>query len=107
MLQKKERRAEERFVSNAAVISTNFSTKNWSENRSVALNLSEGGMCFESKHAFKLHAYLYIRTGQNPGTDSGKDNWDLLHISTFAEVRWCREIARKDGTWYRFGVKYI
>ena len=106
-MQKKEKRTEERFASNAVIVSTNFSTKNWSEIRSVTLNLSAGGMCFESKHPFKPNAYLYIRIGQNPGTDSEKGNWELLHISTFAEVRWCREIARKDGTWYRFGVKYI
>ena len=107
MTQKKEKRADERFASNTAIIFSNFSTKNWTENRSVTLNLSAGGMCFESRRSFKLHANLYIRSGQNSETIAGAGNWDLMHISTLAEVRWCRESSREDGTWYSIGVKYF
>ena len=107
MMERKEKRADERFVSETAIIYSNFSTKNWSENRSVALNISAGGMCFESKHLFKPHTNLYIRTGQNPAMVSGIRNWDLLRTSTLAQVRWCREITREDETWYNIGVKYL
>lgn len=64
-------------------------------------------MCFESRHSFKPGANLYIRTGQNPETLSGIVNWDLLRTSTLAQVRWCRENIREDGTFYSIGVKYL
>ncbi len=106
-MQKREKRADERFASNAAIIFSYFSTKNWAENRSVTLNISAGGMCFESRHLFKPRANLYIRTEQNPETVSGIRNWNLLRTSTLAQVRWCREITREDGSWYSIGVKYL
>lgn len=107
MFQKKEKRADERFATRADIIFSYFSTKNWAENHSMALNISAGGMCFESRFSFKPHADLYIRTGQKPETVSGIRNWNLLRTSTLAEVRWCREIAHEDGTWYSVGVKYF
>jgi hypothetical protein len=107
MMGKKEKRADERFASNAVIIFSYFSIKNWAEKHSVTLNLSTGGMCFESRHSFKPGADLYIRTGQNPETVSGIGNWDLLHTATLAEVRWCRELTRENGTWYSIGVKYF
>ena len=102
-----EKRADERILSNAAIIFSYFSTKNWSENRSQTLNLSTGGMCFESRYSFKAGASLFIRSEQTPGTVSGICNCNLLRISTLAEVRWCREITREDGTSYCIGVKYF
>jgi hypothetical protein len=107
MLGKLDKRADERFPSNAAIIFSIFSTKNWHENRSMTLNLSAGGMCFEFRHSVKPGADLYIRAGQNPETVSGICNWNLLRISTLAEVRWCREITRGNGTSYGIGVKYF
>ncbi len=107
MMQKNEKRADKRFTSNAAIISSFFSIKNWAENRSETLNISAGGMCFESRQLFKPHANLYIRIEQNPETVSGISNWNLLRISTLAEVRWCQEISRENGIWYFTGVKYF
>jgi hypothetical protein len=102
-----EKRTDGRFASKATIIFSYFSTKNWVEKRSVTLNLSAGGMCFESRYSFKPGADLYIRTGQNPETVSGIGNWDLLRTSTLAEVRWCREMTRDDSAWYSIGVKYF
>jgi hypothetical protein len=106
-MQMKEKRADERFASQADIIFSCFSTRNWAENRSVTLNLSAGGMCFESRHSFKPGANLYIRAGQNSEKVSGFPSWNLLHTSTLAQVRWCREMTREDGTWYSIGVKYF
>ena len=107
MMEKKEKRTDERFASNAAITFSYFSTKNWAEKRSVTLNLSAGGMCFESMHSFKRGADLYIHTAPNPEMGSGIGRWDLLRTSTLAEVRWCREMIREDGTRYSTGVKYF
>lgn len=107
MMDRKEKRADRRFASDTVIIFSNFSTKNWAENRSVALNISAGGMCFESRHSFKPHTNLYIRTGQNPAMITGIRAWNLLRTSTLAQVRWCREITGEDGTWYNIGVKYL
>jgi hypothetical protein len=107
MLDKKEKRAAERFASDTAIIFSNFSTKNWSENSSVTLNISSGGMCFESRHSLKPHTNLYIRTGQIPEMAHGICKWNLLRTSTLAEVRWCREVTGEDGCWYSIGVKYL
>jgi hypothetical protein len=107
MLGKSDKRANERLPANASIIFTYFSTKNWHESPSVTLNLSEGGMCFESKHSVKPGADLYIRAGQNPETVPGNGKCVLLHASTLAEVKWCREQIREDVTCYRIGVKYL
>jgi hypothetical protein len=107
MMGKKEKRADDRFASNATIIFSYFSTKNWAENRSVTLNLSAGGMCFEAGHSLKPGSDLYIRIGQNPPTVFGIGNCDLLRTSTLAEVRWCRKTTREDETCYRIGVKYF
>jgi hypothetical protein len=104
---KNEKRADERFASNAAVIFTYFSIKNWSEDHSVTINLSADGMCFESRHSFKPGANLYIRTGQNPEMALRICNQNLLRRSTLAEVKWCQKITRKDETCFRVGVKYF
>jgi hypothetical protein len=103
----KEKRADERIASNAAIIFSYFSTKNWTENRSATINLSEGGMCFESRYSFKLGVNLYIRPGQNPEGASCLCNWNLLRTSTLAEVKWCRETTHEDGTCFMIGVKYF
>jgi hypothetical protein len=102
-----EKRTSERIPSKAAIIFSYFSTKNWAENRSLTLNLSTGGMCFESRCSLKAGASLFIRSDQTPGTVAGNCNCNLLRISTLAEVRWCREITREDGTSYCIGVKYF
>jgi hypothetical protein len=107
MTNRKEKRANERFASDTTIIYSNFSTNNWSENRSVALNISAGGMCFESRSPFKPHAHLYIRTAQDPATVSGSRSWNLLRTSTLAEVRWCQEIPCQDSRRYNIGVKYF
>jgi hypothetical protein len=107
MLGKSDKRANERLPANASIIFTYFSTNNWHESPSVTLNLSAGGMCFESKHSVKPGADLYIRAWQNPETVPGNGKCVLLHASTLAEVKWCREQIREDGTCYRIGVKYL
>ena len=107
LLEKEDKRADERFASNAAIFFTCFSTENWREECAVTFNLSAGGMCFESRHSFKPGLDLYIRAGQNSETVSGNGNCDLLRSSTLAEVRWCRGMTREDGTWYSIGVKYF
>jgi hypothetical protein len=107
MQEKLDKRADERFSSNVAIIFSYFSTKNWHENPSVAVNLSAGGMCFESRHSCKPGAELYIRAGQNPARLSGNGNCNLLRSSTLAEVKWCHELTREDGTCYCIGVKYF
>jgi hypothetical protein len=102
-----KKKADGRLASNATIIFSYFSTKNWAENCSKMLNLSAGGMCFESRHSFKPGANLYICTEQNPETLSGIVNWDLLRTSTLAQVRWCRKNTREDGTFYSVGIKYL
>jgi len=107
MLEKLDKRANERLRANASIIFSNFSTKNWHETPSVTLNLSAGGMCFESRHPFKPGTDLYIWAGQNPATVWANGHCDLLRTSTLAEVRWCQETTREDGPCYRIGVKYF
>ena len=74
MMEKLDKRADERFASNAAIIFSYFSTKNRDEKGLVTTNLSAGGMCFESKHSLKPGTGLHIRAGQNPTTFSGNRN---------------------------------
>ena len=107
MQDKKEKRTDKRFASDTAIMFSNFSTKNWAENFSVTLNISSSGMCFESRDPFKPRVNLYIRTVQNPEVITGICNWSLLRTCTLAQVKWCREIIREDGTWYNIGVKYL
>jgi hypothetical protein len=107
MMNAKEKRADERFASETAIIFSNFSTKNWADNFSMALNISAGGMCFKSRESLKPHTNLYIRIRQNEEMASAIHSWKLLRTSTLAQVRWCREISREDGTWYSIGVKYL
>jgi hypothetical protein len=106
-IQKKEKRAEERLASRSTIIFSYFSSKNWTENHSSTLNISAGGMCFESRHSFKPHANLFIRTGQHSEMVSNIHKLHLLRTSTLAEVRWCREMTGAEGTRYSVGIKYL
>lgn len=107
MLEKSDKRATERLPANVSITFSNFSTKNWHDIPSVTLNLSSGGMCFESRHSFKPGADLFIRAAQNTATVWGNGHGDLLRTSTLAEVRWCRKTTRENKTRYRIGVKYL
>ena len=106
MLARKDKREDERFVSNAPIIFSFFSTRFWHEYPSVTRNHSKDGMCFESSHPLTPGIDLFIRVGKHPNLDSDVDEAERLRSSTLAKVKWCRELSDEHRSGYSVGVRY-
>jgi hypothetical protein len=65
-------------------------------------NYSIGGMYFESNSYLKPGSSIQIKMlNYSPGR-SGPERYQTYR----AEVRWCREMARSDASYYGIGAKY-
>jgi hypothetical protein len=102
MLAQEDKRSDERFVSNAPIIFSHFSTRFWQEYPSTTRNFSRNGMCFETFQPLTPGTNLFIRVDQHPRSESGTQ----LRTSTLAEVKWCREVPDTHGVGYCVGVRY-
>jgi hypothetical protein len=106
MLAQKDQRIDERFVSNASIIFSLFSSRFWREYPSKTLNYSKDGMCFESDQPLTPGTNLFIRVVEHPNSDFGIDQSVCLRSSTLAEVKWCSDLSDKHGICYSVGVRY-
>ena len=93
-------------MSHVPVVIAPFSTRFYREYASMTFNHSKGGMCIEAAEHLKSGSVLYIRLAKSPSDDVYHGNRKNLRISTLAEVKWCRELEDKFGTYYLVGVKY-
>jgi len=106
MLAPNEKRTDERFVSNAPIFFSFFSTRFWHECASMTLNHSKGGMCFESRDPLTPGTNLFIRVDQHPDLTPGTNQNGWLRNSTLATVKWCLELPDEHRSAYRVGVRY-
>ena len=102
-----DKRSYERFMSHAPVIFSIFGSKFHREYVSMTFNHSDGGLCIETAEAINPGTSLYIRRGKADADESYSPQWHYLRTSSLGEVRWCRELTDKFGTYYCVGVKYI
>jgi hypothetical protein len=103
---RKDERVDERFISNAPIAFSFFSTRFWHEYRSTTLNHSKDGMCFGSNHPLTPGINLFIRIDKHPDIDSNADKNSWLRSSTLATVKWCRESSDAQRNAYCIGVRY-
>jgi hypothetical protein len=106
MLARTDQRTDERFVSNAPIIFSLFSSRFWREHSSRTCNHSKDGMCFESSHPLTPGTNLFIRVVQHPNPDTEISQGARLRSSTLATVRWCRDISDAHRLCYSVGVSY-
>jgi hypothetical protein len=106
MLVPRERRLDERFVSNAPIVFSFFSTRFWHERESTTRNHSKDGMCFVSDQPLTPGTNLFIRVAEHPDSDSGIDQGAGLRSSTLANVKWCRDLSDGQRICYCVGVRY-
>jgi hypothetical protein len=106
MLARKDQRIDERFVSNAPIIFSLFSSRFWREYPSRTRNHSKDGMCFESSHPLTPGANLFIRVAQHPNADTENSRGAGLRNSTLATVKWCRDLSDAHRICYIVGVRY-
>jgi hypothetical protein len=72
----------------------------------MTFNHSRSGLCLEAAEALKPGTTLCICRG-NKSTDEIYDvNWKYIRNSSLGEVRWCREVKDKYGTYFCVGVRY-
>ncbi|MFH0727385.1 MAG: PilZ domain-containing protein [Pseudomonadota bacterium] len=81
-----ERRGEKRFDCHAplSVQYTDFGKAHTAR----ALNLSEGGIAFETDHPLQVGAIVYIKKGRRANLDRLVADCLFLRLSSFATVRW-------------------
>jgi hypothetical protein len=104
--QEVEKRQDKRLLSHAPVIFSIFGSKFHREYASMTFNHSDGGLCIETAQAIHPGTTLYIRRGKI-NTDEPCDTcWQRVRTSSLGEVKWCREIADKYGTYFCIGVRY-
>jgi hypothetical protein len=73
----------------------------------MTFNHSRDGMCLETAKALMPGTTLYIRRADKSEDGHYETNWEHLRTFSLAEVRWCRELRDKFGTYYCVGVKYL
>jgi hypothetical protein len=101
-----EKRQAKRFMSHAPVIFSVFGSKFHREYASMTFNHSDSGLCIEAGEAIPPGTTLYIRRGKINTDEPCDTRWQCLRTSSLGEVRWCREIADKFGTYFCIGVRY-
>jgi len=106
MLTLQDKRREERFMSHAPVVFSLFGSKFHREHASMTFNHSKNGLCLEAAEAIKPGTTLYIRKGAISADENYDARWQQLRTSCLGDVRWCRELKDKLGTYYCVGVKY-
>ena len=106
MLVPRERRLDDRFLSNAPIVFSSFSTRFWHECESTTRNHSKDGMCFESDHPLTPGTDLFIRVAKHPNSDSAIDQGARLRSSTLARVKWCQDLSDAHRICYCVGVRY-
>jgi hypothetical protein len=104
---RQEKRQDERFSAHLSVIFSLFGTKSHREYASMTFNHSRNGMCIEAGEAIRPGTTIYIRRENKPVDVNYEANWKHLRNFSLAEVRWCRELTDKFGSYYRVGVKYL
>ena len=104
---REDNRQDERFSSHAPVIFSRFGTQSHREYASMTFNHSRKGMCLEAAEALSPGTTLYIRRADKPEDEHYEASWKHLRTFSLAEVKWCRELADKFGTYYCVGLKYL
>jgi hypothetical protein len=103
---RKEKRQDKRFSSHAPIIFSFPDNNLHRDYASMTFNHSKKGLCLEAAEALKPGTMLYIRRG-NKSTDEIYDvNCKYIRNSSLGEVRWCREVKDKYGTYFCVGVRY-
>ena len=101
-----DKRLDERYSSTAPVIFSFFGCKFQREFASMTFNHSKNGLCLEAAEEIKPGTTLFIRRGTLLADEPYEINWKHLRNTSLGEVRWCRELEDKFGTYYRVGVRY-
>jgi len=101
-----EKRRDERFMSHAPILFSIFGSQFHREYSAMTFNHSHGGLCIESAEPIKPGTAIYIRRGHLDAVDGHAATWHHLRTSSLGEVKWCRELVDKFGTYYCIGVKY-
>jgi hypothetical protein len=104
--QEVEKRRDKRLLSHAPVIFSIFGSKFHREYASMTFNHSDGGLCIETAQAIHPGTTLYIRRGKINTDEPCDTRWQRVRTSSLGEVKWCREIADKYGSYFCIGVRY-
>ena len=104
--QEVEKRRDKRLLSHAPVMFSIFGSKFHREYASMTFNHSDGGLCIETAQAIHPGTTLYIRRGKINTDEPCDTRWQRVRTSSLGEVKWCREIADKYGTYFCIGVRY-
>jgi len=70
------------------------------------LNFCKSGMYFESGAFIKQGTTIYFRLTNCSCFPYDPDHCVGIRTVSLAEVKWCKEISKKDATYFEIGVKY-
>jgi len=69
----------------------------------MMVNSSSDGMCFEAKSPLQPDTDLFIKIQDNASDGLFSEKYKSFR----AEVKWCRQLADRNGSVYGVGVKYL
>ena len=99
-----EKRAFARRDWNASIEFSYFN-RTHSYNASV-VNVSAGGMCFQSHQFLQPGTTVYIRLKKFSSLDFPRGSEEGLRCMSLAQVKWCQEQPGLESGAYDVGVKY-
>jgi hypothetical protein len=102
-----DKREDERFASHVPIIFSRFGSGFHREFGARTFNHSKNGLCFDTAEEIKPGTTLWIRRKITRTDEGGEENRIHLRVSSLGEVRWCRELVDKFGSYYIVGVKYF
>jgi len=102
-----DKRRDERYISRAPVIFSKVNDSLHREYASMTFNHSRNGLCLDALEALRPGTPLHIRRGKGSPYSGYDGSWTHLPASSLGEVRWCRELKDKFGTYYCIGIRYF
>ncbi len=99
-----EKRSEARHGAEASIKWSYFNQKTCFNGKLI--NISDGGMSFETDAAIKPGATIFIKLETFPATDATSFCRACMRTISLAEVKWCQEKFRNEISRYGVGVKY-
>jgi hypothetical protein len=100
----KEKRMSERYNCEAIIKWSYFNNDQFFDAK--VYNISRNGICFETPHAVRQGATIFIRTETLLSKNLRLNELECLRTISLGEVKWCNERFGDNDYYFKVGVRH-